>query len=358
MNILKSKFNDISNKDLYIVTFLSAISFLLTIIFSKDFFIRDISYEKYIYIYAIAELLCFIIITLFWTGFVFIIKSLKNGNERVKSFVKYFIPYFILMLVVLIFTYPGIFKGDEFYLIQSAIKLKFQYTQHYFTDLFYIICLMIYPAMATITLVQVFIISTIISKTMQEAETLFNNKKLVWIFYIPLLFLPVIDNNLFPLRNSIITYLFLRTILRIWICIKEEVTTWKNWMEIFILTAIISAIKTEYIYLILIVPITFKVISNTDWTKTLIICLSIILAVKIINIPQHDNKNNTYVLTTLFNPLSMIISSDNVRGINGNDVKTINQVTNYEILKNHASFLNIPVYFSSYTNIKQTSFFF
>ena len=310
---------------------------------------RDVFFLQ-LKIYGIAKSVLYLLLVWLWSSIVISIYKLIKKHKSTRAFLHYFIPYFTIMLFVLLLVYPGIFKGDEFYVINDCYLLKIEHMQHYIIDLLYLVCLIIYPEMITITLVFVTIISIIIAKTMRDSEVLFKNKKLVWLFYIPLLFLPVIDNNLFPLRNSIIVYLFIRLLLLVYIFSKYKKK--KVLLDIIILSAIISALKTEFLYLVFIIPIAIKIISNTKMKNTIAMFLVIVILTKIINIPQGKGNRNTYVFTAIFNPLSNIIADDNCREIAKEDIDNINKVTDFEMLWQKASYINIPGYYSRKTELK------
>lgn len=337
----------INKKDI-IIFILTLISSILSIIGSSSFF--DISENK-IFLYAILRILSFIIIGAFWSFIINIIINVKKKDKKTLSFLKYFLFYFVIMFIFLLLTWPGIFKGDEFYVLINTIILNIQYMQHYITNIFYAICIMIFPAMATITFVQLLIICCIVGYMGMRLEESLSNKKITWLFFIPLLFLPVIDNNLFPLRNSIITYLFLLLIFEIWRLSKSNEIKKSDYIKLIILVSFIGALKTEYLYLAIVIPIVMKYIFKIGWKKTAVTFLAIIITTKIINIPQKDPNNNTYILTAIINPLSTIVSNENVK-ISKEDIEKINAVVDYEKLKEEASFVNIPIYFSDYMNRK------
>lgn len=354
INKAKSKASQKQLVFCFIIFLLVFISIKICITFQREFFWikwNKEHLEKQIKTCYMAISMLYFIFTAFWSSIVIGIYKLKKGNKKVISFLKYFIPYFSIMLLILILVYPGIYKGDEFYVLQAAYVLKIEYMQHYLIDLLYIVCWMIYPEMITVTVMFVLIISTIIAKTMQEAEELFDNKKIVWLLYIPLFFLPVIDNNLFPLRNSIIVYLFVRLCFSIYLYSKnkEKVLI----IRIIILSAIIAALKTEFLYLMIAIPIAIKLIANIKIKEALIMCLAIAIIIKTINIEQGKNEKNTYILTAIWNPLSNILADSKHKPVSEEDINNISKITDYDNLINEACYENIPSFFSDeYTKNK------
>ncbi len=336
---------------------LSTITFAITYFLSDNFFIVLQSRRG---AYILVRILEFIAIWGFWYFIINLFRKLKNKDEKTIEFAKYFFIYFAIMLFFTILTWPGIFKSDEFYTLPGIPLLLIRYDQHYFLSIFYMIAMMIYPAMAVITIMQIFMISIMVAYMLVKVGNLFKNKKFVWLFFIPLLFLPVIDNNLFPLRNSTITYLFLLLILKLFLIWKAGNVTKKDYISIIILTAVMGAVKTEYLYLSIVVPILMWFVFKIGWKKMLISIVSMFMLVKIINIPQQDPDCNVYNLTSVFNPLQYIICSGRAN-ISQEDIDVINTITDYNSIqkyeeeKKEKPFVNILGYFSKYTKKEATS---
>ena len=344
--------------DINIVCFaLAIITFIITCFLSKHFFIIQ---KSKIVVYRLVRILEFIVICGFWYFIFNLFRKLKNKDEKAIEFAKYFFTYFAIMLFFTVLTWPGIFKSDEFYTLPGIPLLNIRYDQHYLLSIFYMIAMMIYPAMAVITIMQIFMISIMVAYMLVKVGKLFKNKKIVWLFFIPLLFLPVIDNNLFPLRNSTITYLFLLLILKLLLIWKAGNVTKKDYISIIILTAVMGAVKTEYLYLSIVVPILMWFVFKIGWKKMLISIVSMFMLAKIINIPQHDPECNVYILTSVFNPLQYIICSERAN-ISQEDIDVINTITNYNRLQQYEKemkekpFVNILGYFPGYTKKIATS---
>ena len=136
----------ISGKYLILIILVFA-SFILSSFTHKNFFGASGESLK---LYITIRILSLFVFVAFWHFVIELFIKIKKKDKKACSFLKYFLIYFVIMLVFLILTWPGIFKGDEFYLLANSISHNIQYMQHYVTNIFYIICLMIFPAMATI----------------------------------------------------------------------------------------------------------------------------------------------------------------------------------------------------------------
>lgn len=299
-------------------------------------------------LYCICYFISLIVVIGISTTIIYFIKKVFiDKSEKHKKLLLYFGIYWGIMFVFLLLTWPGIFKGDEFLILKDNLALKIYYMQHYITNLFYIVCRLLISNIAGITLALITIISAIVSWLMYNIEKVIINKKLVWLFLIPLLLFPVIDNNLFPLRNSIVCYLLLIIIFKMIIIYKNKNITNKDIISLVFVSGLIVALKTEYVYIIPIICLMFIFLYKLKLKKVLIIFLSIILLVKIINIPQNDHKNNTYIITSILNPLQNILASDKIRDPKiEEDLQNIDKLIEHEKLAEKASVTNIPAYFS------------
>ena len=85
---------------------------------------------------------------------IFIFYSLMNKFSiliiwRRERRIYFFWIYLLLNTFILLLVWPGIYKGDEFYIIPSIVEnLTIVWSQSWFTCRFYQICLMIYPILA------------------------------------------------------------------------------------------------------------------------------------------------------------------------------------------------------------------
>ena len=68
------------------------------------------------------------------------ISLLITKNTKFYFFLKCFIPYGLIMGLFLLLTWPGIFKGDEFYVLRAALSFQLSPAQSGLTSLFYICC--------------------------------------------------------------------------------------------------------------------------------------------------------------------------------------------------------------------------
>lgn len=118
------------------------------------------------------------------------------------------------MLVLLLLTWPGIWRMDEFGILTSAVQLFPHFWQNYITSVFYIFALMLFPFPAGVILVQIICISLIVARLVTlclsaEPEQIGKKKRNICyvLLLVPFLLLPVLDSNLYPMRVSVHAFL-------------------------------------------------------------------------------------------------------------------------------------------------------
>ena len=184
--------------------------------------------------------LCFLLLLLFlWQG---IFRLVKKADAMFKRLA---LGYFLINMLLLLFIWPGIWRMDEFGILSGAVNLIPKFWQNYLTSVFYIFSLMLIPIPAGVVICQTAIISLlaahVLSQILQEwkakkrivdnfsemtpktvektldnpngqvdgvmkknAELLSKNSLLL---LIPLVMLPTLDSNLYPMRMNIWAFL-------------------------------------------------------------------------------------------------------------------------------------------------------
>lgn len=279
------------------------------------------------------------------TLILFFVTYLIINRKNKKVFIKHFLIYFCLMALILLLIWPGIFKGDEFYTLSFLTNMyEFPYFQHYFTAIFYAVSLSITPMLGGITLLQIFIISIIVAYIMSHIEQELKVNRKIYLLYIILLLPPVIDNNMFPLRSSLISYIFMLMLFHLIFYCKD----FKNRRILYaeILASVIVVWKTEFIYLPFIIFIFYILFhkGKIDCKKLVLSSTMIVILIIGLNIPQKQDKD-PYILTAVLNPLSVMLKSDNVReSLNEKEISKIENVISIDKLIEFSSYYNIPSY--------------
>lgn len=259
-----------------------------------------------------AVFLCFLIG--FWH---FLFWFLKKAD---RSFVRLTCMYFMLMCVLLVLTWPGIWRMDEFGILFEAENVFPVFWQHYLTSVFYILALMLLPVPSGVIFLQNACISLIVGWILYRFQKLFltdKASKFIYFGYVPFLFLPVLDSNLYPMRMSLYAFLELLLLGEFVFLSVEKRINGKNVITLAILSAVIINWRSEAVYYVLALPVCFLVLfwrlADKKMKSRFILCVlagSLILAIpqKIgENQKQFYNNSHEYELTSMLLPVVPLI---------------------------------------------------
>lgn len=260
----------------------------------------------------------FVFLVVFWRGVFWFIKKAD------RTFVKYVSIYFFIMCILLLLIWPGIWRMDEFGILFEARNTFPNFWQHYLTSMFYIMALMLFPTPAGVILTQNLVISLIVGWILYKFQkVILKERKTSFIYagYIPFLFFPVLDSNLYPMRMSLYAYLELLLLAKlIFISIERKISRQET-IALAILSAIVINWRSEAIYYLVALPICFLVLcwKFTDKkVKTRFIILLSIFSL-LLMMPQkagekmgeklYDANANNYQLTSMLLPVVPLIES-------------------------------------------------
>ncbi|MGN0130902.1 MAG: hypothetical protein ACI4AA_00500 [Lachnospiraceae bacterium] len=273
---------------------------------------------------------------------------LCTGNRTFLRLLKEFMIYFIPMFLLLLCTWPGIFKGDEFYVLQAVRKLTFSPAQTGITSLFYIACLRFFPSMASISFFQVVIICCIYAYIFYQLKIIYPGKNLI-LCRIVCFLLPVLDGNLFTLRATLAGWIFLLVMCMCLFAWKKQALSTKQLLVISLLCGLIIAWRSEYIYLLLFIPLAAKLVYKKNRKQVFLCFLVILISFQGFNIPNKIalNGSNKYPISLVINPLGNIFAQDEIRGETAyDDIMTINELIDVQALRLHPSVRNISQYWN------------
>lgn len=304
--------------------------------------------EPRLYIYGIlglAVIFCF----LFYFAFFTVVQKLLEKDKKFLSYFKFFAGYLGFMGIFWLLTWPGIFKGDEFYVIQSALNFTLSGGQSGLTSIFYIVALLFFPSMATITFLQLLIICAIFSVIMHDMTELITGRKRL-LLYLPFLLLPVIDGNLFTLRATLVSWIFLFVICKLYYLVKTDRMTMKYTVVLSVLSGLLIAWRSEYIYMLLLLPFTLWFLKKIHIKQALVLCVICFLSFSLFQIPNKIalNGSNKYPISLVLNPIANLFTE--VETLKGpsvyEDVMEINKLVDAALLRQSASVRNISQYWN------------
>nr|MBQ8253013.1 hypothetical protein [Lachnospiraceae bacterium] len=256
---------------------------------------------------------------IFWT--------VRHADRR---FVKVASGYMILMAVLLLLTWPGIWRMDEFGILSSSVQLFPHFWQNYITSVFYIFSLMLIPVPAGVVVVQCICISLIAARIV----TLCTEKGKEWWMIPVFLMFPVLDSNLYPIRMSLYAFLELLLIAELFFCWKEErrENSRSYWWGLTALAAVVTIWRTEAVYYLVAYPVLLLMLGKGRKYSRQILCY--IILVVILFMPQKVGEKLTsgdqYELTSVVLPLVPLVEAAAGDG-EEELLSSIDQVVNVEV---------------------------
>lgn len=285
-----------------------------------------------------AKAVFLLVLIALWQGAFFYVKKAD------RRFVRNSLIYFGINLLVLFLVWPGIWRMDEFGILNSAVNLIPVFWQNYLTSIFYVFSLMLLPFPTGVIIVQCAVVSLAAGFVITWFEKRFGKWGLL--SFIPFLFFPVLDSNLYPMRMSI--YAFLELVLLIVLAEKNEKTghdmsrniqTRKkdNLFVCIVLAAIVTVWRTEAIYYVLFFPLLLWILFAKKWSRKKLvqtICGYLILSLVLL-VPQTIGdkltSGNQYNLTSVVLPLVPLVEAADASSSCQEELAAIDRVINVEV---------------------------
>ena len=292
------------------------------------------------------------LLVLLWQGLFYFFCRAKKEFRNLALF------YFGIMVVLLLLTWPGIWRMDEFGLLSSSVQLYPHWWQNYITSVWYIFSLMLFPFPAGVILVQIIAISLIYArivsnglreydrktkmKIMSENEQvdkksaqatknagyIANGEKggrdirricYVVVLTIPFVMFPVLDSNLYPLRMSFYAFLELMLLSELYFLYRRrtavqseseiECDDRKVIFALVPLAAVVTVWRTEAIYYLVLFPVILLCLGGLK--RYLHQILLYFIAFVILFAPQKIGEKMTsgdqYELTSVVLPLVPLV---------------------------------------------------
>lgn len=330
------------NNDKVIPLIIAVIHWIIS--FFTDIFVFrlnvfNITSSKDIFRLLIMKIVSLILYIFLWKFLFSIGKKIKNKDPDLKEKLKIFIPYFTINIILLILTWPGIWRWDEFTILYNTSIFKLEYWQHYLTSIFYILSFMIIPIPSGVIIVQIIVISGIVAYIIANFKKLFNNSKWTYLLFIPFLLLPVLDTNLYPLRLSIYTYIELALVCQLIFMKKFGKKSKRDFLVLSIILILLSVWRSEGILFLVLVPILFFFIFKEELKEIKIRAMYTIFIIAVsvaLIIPQNyaykTQYSDRYDVTTYINQLYVVCLNEFKENPDSEQLKIIGNVINYSEL--------------------------
>ncbi len=253
----------------------------------------------------------FILLIFLWQG------AFWAAKHADRFFLKIAGGYMLFMLLVLLLTWPGIWRMDEFGLLSSSVQLFPHFWQNYITSVFYVLALMLLPFPAGVVIVQCACISLCVARLVTLCRDTENKRW--WILFLPFFMFPVIDSNLYPIRMSLYAFLEVLLIAELFFLAKRENgKSWKSgyWIYITMLAGVVTIWRTEAIYYLVAYPVLLLLVGRgRKYVKQILVYLILFV---ILFVPQKAGEKLTsgqqYELTSVVLPLVPLVEAANEHG--------------------------------------------
>lgn len=254
--------------------------------------------------------------------------------SRDKYWIAFTLVYALINVGLLLLTWPGIWRWDEFVIYLNALLQNLVYWQCYLTSLYYIFSIMFIPIVAAPIAVMIVINSFIVGYIISSAVRKWGRKGML--LFIPFLFFPVLDSNLYPMRISQCAFLELLLIVLVYQFSKKQTILKKQWFLLLFVAALVTVWRSESIYYLLFFPIVLWIFFHKRFgkKKMLFILVGYLCMTGILLTPQYqgnkkDNSDN-YDLTSTVLPIIPLIQAASEQN-DTESLEILNQVINVDL---------------------------
>lgn len=257
----------------------------------------------------LAKFVFFPVLIVFWQLIYWLIKKAD------RRFVRFFVIYGAIQIMLLLLTWPGIWRIDEFGILSSACKLHPFFWQNYITSVFYIYALMLVPVPAGVIMAQMFVNSLIAAYIASHTEQLLWERTSKWgyLLLLPFLFFPVLDSNLYPMRMSVYAFLELYVLFLLFEMAYDKRMDAAKLVQVVLFGAIVAVWRTEGIYYLVMLPILITIIfwgnRKRAWFRNVVIsfCALTLLLFGVQAVGGRLTSGNSYDLTSVVLPVVPLI---------------------------------------------------
>jgi len=271
-----------------------------------------------------------------------------------RIWILYTLVYWAINTILLLFVWPGIWRLDEFGILGRASNLILHFWHNYLTSIFYILSLMIFPIPSGVVIGQYTVISFIAGFLVSRFVKRFG--KTGHLAFLPWLFLPVLDSNMYPIRMSLYGVLELLLFVLIFEIVRsakqqKDSRIWKGWFVISVLAAVLTVWRSEAIYYLIAFPILLWLLlrKNLNRRKICLLCICYIFCAVGLMLPQAMGtkkvSGNQYELTGILLPLGDLVAEAYGKEECREQLEAVDQVINVELaaetVKNGKTTINL-----------------
>lgn len=286
----------------------------------------------------VVKILFFVLLILLWQGIFFFV---QKANSRFK---KLTIFYLLINLLLLLLTWPGIWRMDEFGLLSSSVQLFPHWWQNYITSVWYIFSLMLLPFPSGVIISLMVIASLLYARFIQNTCQIYQNnivikqkkdkknegnaawhepKWFVFLLTVPFIMFPVLDSNLYPLRMSVYAFLEMTLLSELYLLYQKKrfsqemgedfgVSAVTIWIY-SCLACVVAVWRMEAIYYVVAYPVLLLFILGfkRGWRQIVVFLIMFVILFVPQKIGEKMTSGQQYELTSIVLPLvDLVIEAD------------------------------------------------
>lgn len=315
---------------------LAILHYMLTIVNGRNYF--DYSQTKDIFLISLVEILTFLFLLAIYQ---FIFKIVKE-HKKYRQHIRIFLIYFFILLLLLILIWPGNWRQDDLVIATITKKFNVLAWQHTLSSIFYMVSLKIFPFPTGVLIIQIILISMLVTPIINKMYSYFSidNRMMKGLCYIPFLLPATLDNNLYPMRSTLYSYLFIFTIFLIITYINEKnKITLKQIISLIFLFSILSVWRSEGIFFLVIcivVAVYFKKCKQLVLKDAFLLCFgTIVFSFSMMALHQHymvGNLEHNYKITSTVETIAHLVRRATSKNENAHLLEKINRVINNEMI--------------------------
>ncbi|MBS1716997.1 MAG: hypothetical protein JSS72_04630 [Armatimonadetes bacterium] len=245
-----------------------------------------------------------------------LIREIRGGNVFAARWLKFGAPYFAFNMLLLLLTWPGTYRLDEFSIIYMARHWELDYWQHYLTSLFYMVSWNIIPLINSPIVFETLLASAVVGYLVAFYYGRLPNKRLSFLFFLPFMMPPVLDNNLYPMRSTPWTYLIAGVIA--WLVTLGPHKALNSPKRVILLILTLSVVGSWRSEAIILLPVLMTAALAYTWkdlnkVSRFAIAIGPLVGMQLLNIPQKldaQMSNNRYEVTSFVGPVAPLILAD------------------------------------------------
>ncbi len=252
--------------------------------------------------------------------------------------------YFLVMMALLVIMWPGIWRFDEMQVINWVTNGYVFYWQHWFSSLYFLVCLELIPIPAGILILQNLFAAIVVGSVLNRLETLAGRKWCIAAFVF-LLLPAVTDNNLYPIRSTPAAYLELFVLFSLADSIyTNKKLSGRQIVLLGILTGIAAAWRPENLVYVVLIPLILLLVRKYSFRKVFLFFLITVVFFAGINRVQnlglergqseHGYRDKErYTLSGIMWPLGELIKTDFKSDDPEKDLETIDRVLSVDMIR-------------------------